>query len=212
MPKGDITLVDDDTCKWLFEMAESKDSDVQRESVRYLATVTSTSQVNHQKLVKVFEETPLFDAQVFRGAVVAKDDLDSRRLVPVLRKLFVSHDKETIRCATELTANLAQDSAVQPLLLPLMDALMDFLRVEVDPASMNALLFKEVRRQVARALYALSQNPACKTDMLKRDSPKVTDVIRQRLDKLQHPGTTGSMSLRDKELKMCLEKTLQNLV
>jgi len=170
--------LDDSTQQCLLDMATSKDSDVQRESVRFLASA-STSAGNQQKLSNGKDKLPV--------------------LVSIVANLLASKDKEVIRCTTMLVANLAQQPAVRSSLLPLVPALLGLLDIVVSHASVNALLFKEVRRQVARTLVCMSDT--CKKELLKDANSRL--AVLSVLDKHRYSN--------DEPLRQLVASALVNL-
>jgi len=152
-------VIDESTQQCLMDMASSKDSDVQRESVRFLASA-SAYPVNQQKLSEG-----------------GKDKVP--QLVDIVGKLLSSKDKEVVRCSTMLLANLAQSPTVRLPLVPLVPQLLQLLDLVVPSASVNALLFKEVRRQIARTLVSLSSS--CKKEILKDGNARL--AVHSVLDK-----------------------------
>lgn len=172
-------ILDDDTQKCLMDMASSLDSDVQRESVRFLASASSNP-VNQLKLMS----TP--------DKVV--------RVVSLLGILLASKDKEVVRCTAMLTANLARQATVRVALLPLVPQLLHLLDLSVPAGSVNALLFKDVRRQIARIVVALSVT--CRTELYKRPGGRtciVSVLEKHRLSDdsvLRHCATVALANLQ----------------
>jgi len=171
-------IIDESTQQCLLDMASSKDSDVQRESVRFLASA-SQNPTNQAKLASGKDKVP--------------------QLVGILGSLLASKDKEVVRCSAMLVANLAQQIAVRPHLLPLTPQLLHLLDLVVPASSVNALLFKEVRRQIARTLVALSAT--CKGELLKDASSRLATL--SVLDKQRFSN--------DESLRPLIDTTLANL-
>lgn len=166
-------VLDDAMLQCLFEMLNSTEADVQRESLGCLAQALHQPS-NPRKLLSNPEQWSKFMAQC--------------------TPLLCSKDKEMVRYITTILSHLAPHEAAHSELLNISDRLLHLLDLNVSADSVNAILFKEVRRQVAVTLVHLTSSHP--TFFLK-DATKTVTPIRRQLN------LTSDSILRDHLTQCC---------
>jgi hypothetical protein len=158
-------------------MLSASEMDVQRESVRFLANASANPELRSQLLayrgvlLEPDNDVANTDFLPLQGqaAVQATGSPDSHGAkthvyhswMDLLGSLlWLSKDKEVIRCAVTVIANLAQQPSlsVHPHLCQLLPRLLAIFDLVPCSDKITTLMFRETRRQIARALLAVVSN------------------------------------------------------